>query len=227
MTVSFGKAGGGNDASLLSGLEGDGFRQRPHYARRVGTRHVDTFAPHAARGQSKRSLPSIYFVSAFVRIRSIMLPQPPSMPFHCSAIFGSKAMEAIPRWTKLRRVAPFSSFRRYCTLFIDGYDIKSGPEISSRVGALIACTFPHQWPAPSPRSRNQRPPGHGSSFIERDSPVGRTLLVPSSSSIVSKTTSIGAAINSSRVNSSVWIVCSATVTGICFLLFVCLFLTVT
>ncbi len=43
-------------------------------------------------GQSKRSLPPTYFVSAFVRIRSIMLPQPLSIPFHCSAIFGSKAI---------------------------------------------------------------------------------------------------------------------------------------
>src|SRR5262249_14673377 len=54
--------------------------------------------------------------------------------------------------------------------------------ISSRVGFLMACTLPQKWPSPCPRSRNQRPPGHGSSFIGNGVPSGVSLCGPSCSS---------------------------------------------
>src|SRR5260370_1154273 len=45
----------------------------------------------------------------------------------------------------------------------------------------MACTVPQKWPLPSPRSRNQRPPGHGSSFIGIGVPSGISLERPSCS----------------------------------------------
>src|SRR6516165_5607343 len=41
----------------------------------------------------------------------------------------------------------------------------SGPQISRSVGGLMTCTWPQRWPELLPRSRYQRPPGHGSIFI--------------------------------------------------------------
>src|SRR5205807_9194715 len=79
-------------------------------------------------------------------------------------------------------VAPLSSLRRYCTLLATGYDMKRGPATSSSVGFLIACTTPQKWPLPSPRSRNHRPPGQGSSFMGRGVPSGVSLYGPSCSS---------------------------------------------
>ena len=71
--------------------------------------------------------------------------------------------------------------RRYWTLETTANDIISGPVISSSVGRLIACTCPHRWPLPSPRSRNQRPPGHASMVIgiggRSGVRVGRTHLL--------------------------------------------------
>src|SRR6267154_1408963 len=39
-------------------------------------------------------------------------------------------------------VTPPDSFSRYCRFVITGLDINSGPQISSSVGFLIACTVP-------------------------------------------------------------------------------------
>src|SRR5262249_30234999 len=77
---------------------------------------------------------------------------------------------------------------------IAGYDIAIGPQISRSVGGLITCTCPHRCPALLPRSRNQRPPGHGSIFRESNLPLGICPSGPSSSSTASKVTSRGAAI---------------------------------
>src|SRR5215831_16439540 len=60
--------------------------------------------------------------------------------------------------------------------------MKSGPAISSSVGFLIACTVPQKCPLPLPRSRNQRPPGQGSSFIGIGVPSCISLCGPSCSS---------------------------------------------
>src|SRR5262245_19337447 len=59
-----------------------------------------------------------------------------------------------------------------------GYDMKSGPQISSSVGRLIACTCPQRWPFLPPRSRNHRPPGHGSSVIGNGLPSGFSFNRP-------------------------------------------------
>ena len=40
-------------------------------------------------------------------------------------------------------------------------EVDGGTLISISVGRLMACTWPQKWPLPWPRSRNQRPPGHG------------------------------------------------------------------
>ena len=50
--------------------------------------------------------------------------------------------------------------------------MKSGPQISSSVGFLIACTTPQKCPLLSPRSRNHRPPGHASIVIRIGPAVG-------------------------------------------------------
>ena len=60
------------------------------------------------------------------------------------------------------------------------------------------CTCPHRWPVLFPRSRNQRPPGHGSIFIGIGVPFpALRCMAPICSMIVSNTISIGAAIFSS------------------------------
>jgi len=69
-------------------------------------------------------------------------------------------------------------------------------DISSSDGALIACTRPQKCPVLLPRSRNQRPPGHASSFIGIGF-SGVEFIGPICSRIVSNTISIGAAISSS------------------------------
>src|SRR5579871_5371005 len=65
----------------------------------------------------------------------------------------------------------------------------SGPETSSSVGRLMACTWPQWWPLLLPRSRYQRPPGHGSIFSGMGTPSGVVLPGPSWVSIASKVTS--------------------------------------
>src|SRR5579871_2947951 len=65
----------------------------------------------------------------------------------------------------------------------------SGPETSSSVGRLMACTWPQWWPLLLPRSRYQRPPGHGSIFSGMGMPSGVVLPGPSWVSIASKVTS--------------------------------------
>ena len=75
------------------------------------------------------------------------------------------------------------------------YDIMSGPQISRSVGRLMTCTWPQRWPELLPRSRYQRPPGHGSIFIGNGLPPGICPSGPSSSSMASKAMSIGAEIS--------------------------------
>src|SRR5580704_9033626 len=50
----------------------------------------------------------------------------------------------------------------------------------------MACTWPQWWPLLLPRSRYQRPPGHGSMVSGMASPSGRVLPGPSWVSIASK-----------------------------------------
>src|SRR5260370_6837942 len=100
---------------------------------------------------------------------------------------------------------------RYCSFETVGYDINSGRQISSSVGGLIACTLPQKCPAPLPRSRYHRPPGHASSFIGIRPTPGASFSGPICSSMVSNTTSIGAAISSSFKISSACTVCSLIV----------------
>src|SRR6185312_15896237 len=102
-----------------------------------------------------------------------------------------------------RRVTFPSALKRYCRWLAAGYDIISGPQISSSVGGLITCTWPQRCPELFPVSRNHRPPGHGSSLNGNGLPSGIWLSGPSCSSIASKAISIGAAISSSRRISNV------------------------
>src|SRR3954468_16128389 len=60
--------------------------------------------------------------------------------------------------------------------------MNSGPLISSSAGCLIACTTPQKCPLLLPRSRNHRPPGHGSSVMRIGRPSGLTLRGPICSS---------------------------------------------
>src|SRR5260370_3766862 len=100
---------------------------------------------------------------------------------------------------------------RYCSFAPAGYDMKSGAQISSSVGGLIACTLRQKCPAPLPRSRYHRPPGHASSFIGIRPTPGASFSGPLCSSMVSTTTSIGAAIAASFKISSACSVCSVIV----------------
>src|SRR5579862_8314622 len=79
-------------------------------------------------------------------------------------------------------VTPFASLSRYCTFDIAGYDMNSGPVISSSVGRLIACTTPQKCPSSPPRSRNHRPPGRASSVIGIAVPSPLSFPGPSCSS---------------------------------------------
>src|SRR6185312_4863753 len=67
--------------------------------------------------------------------------------------------------------------------------MNSGPLISSSVGRLIACTWPHRCPLLSPRSRNHLPPGHGSIFIGKGLPSGVSPSGPICSSSAAKVVS--------------------------------------
>src|SRR5580704_18733608 len=86
-------------------------------------------------------------------------------------------------------VPPSTSFRRNWTLWVTGKEVISGPETSSSVGRLMAWTWPQLWPLLLPRSRYQRPPGHGSIFSGMGAPSGVVLPGPSWVSIASKVTS--------------------------------------
>src|SRR6516162_8823573 len=59
----------------------------------------------------------------------------------------------------------------------------------------MTCTWPHRWPELLPRSRYQRPPGHGSNFMGNGLPSGIWLSEPSWSRTASKVISIGAAMS--------------------------------
>src|SRR5262245_56434453 len=71
-------------------------------------------------------------------------------------------------------------------------DIIRGPVISSSVGRLIACTWPQRCPLPSPRSRNQRPPGQASSFIGMGVSLWPLFEGPISSRSAAKAVAMGA-----------------------------------
>ena len=86
-------------------------------------------------------------------------------------------------------VPPSTSVSRYCTFETTGEDMNSGPVISSSVGRLIACTCPQRCPLSSPRSRNQRPPGHASIAIGNGCPSGVSLRRPICSSSASNVAS--------------------------------------
>src|SRR5271165_4017439 len=60
--------------------------------------------------------------------------------------------------------------------------MNNGPLISSRVGRLMACTFPQKCPLLSPRSRYHRPPGQGSIFSGMGIPSGVSFPGPICSS---------------------------------------------
>src|SRR6202048_3054024 len=100
-------------------------------------------------------------------------------------------------------VPPSTSLNRYCKFETTGYDMNSGPQISSKVGRLIACTCPQKCPLPSPKSRYNLPPGQASIFIFIDCPSGVSLNGPSCSINVANVTSIGACTQSSSVMLSV------------------------
>src|ERR1700677_1553624 len=124
--------------------------------------------------------------SARLRTNSCVLDQPLLMPL-CSSETRPK-----PVCVNLISVSPPSSLSRYWILLATGCDMKSGPLNSSKVGRLIACTMPQQWPLPSPRSRNQRPPGHASILKGIGVPSGFSLAGPICSSSAAKVTSMGA-----------------------------------
>src|ERR1700759_1150774 len=86
-------------------------------------------------------------------------------------------------------VTPSASVNRYWTLLATGADMKRGPTISRRVGRLMACTWPHKWPLLLPRSRYQRPPGQGSSFMGIAVPSGISLASSCSSRAANVTSS--------------------------------------
>src|SRR5215469_16879879 len=86
-------------------------------------------------------------------------------------------------------VPPDSSLRRYCRLLVTGCDMNRGPQSSSSVGRLIAWTLAQKWPLPLPRSRYQRPPGHGSMVIGMATPSRRSLKGPSCSRSAAKVAS--------------------------------------
>src|SRR5580704_17096582 len=78
--------------------------------------------------------------SARCRMRSTQIAQPFGIPSRCSG-----RMNPIARCWKASFVPLPSAVRRYCRWFAEGYDIIIGPQISSRVGGLITCTWPHRW----------------------------------------------------------------------------------
>src|SRR6202167_6608517 len=124
--------------------------------------------------------------SARLRTNSFVWDQPLLMPL-CSSEMRPK-----PVWQNLISVSPPSSLSRYWMLLATGCDMKSGPLNSSKVGRLIACTVPQQSPLPSPRSRNQRPPGHASILKGMGVPSVFSLAGPICSSNAAKVTSMGA-----------------------------------
>src|SRR5882672_3079417 len=89
-------------------------------------------------------------------------------------------------WWNLMSVPPSTSLSRYWTFDTAPNDMNSGPHISSSVGRLMDCTCAHRCPLSSPRSRNQRPPGQGSIFIDILTPSMFSFAGPSCSSSASK-----------------------------------------
>src|ERR1700761_1188623 len=75
----------------------------------------------------------------------------------------------------------------------------------------MAWTWPQLWPLLLPRSRNQRPPGHGSILSGIGSPSGRVLPGPSWVSIASKVVSTEAR---TWVSLSIWITRSSILVAV-------------
>src|SRR5271156_64806 len=109
-----------------------------------------------------------------------MWPHPSLTPERCCSSTSPNA-----ECRNVISVPPSTSLSRYCTFETTAYDINSGPENSSSVGRLIACTFAQKCPLPSPKSRYHRPPGHASIFIGIGLSSAPPIIGPSCSSSAS------------------------------------------
>ncbi len=106
-------------------------------------------------------------------------------------------------WRSVISVPSGISLSRYWRLESIGDEANNGPDISSSAGRLMACTWAQKCPLPFPRSRNQRPPGHGSSTRASLRPSGVSNSGPDCSSRAANVVSIDAWTRVSSVMESV------------------------